>query len=207
MKTYYLSILLITIFFTSSCKKKAQLDPEDFPVIISGEIEYTSDSSITANADIFGNMDDIINFGFVWALDENYLFSDRSSLIEFKSKPSKQNRIEINYDLAYKKSYFLRSFLKTEDQTIYGNLIEFKTDKLKSPWTKMSNFGGSKRFKAVVFTINDYAYLGLGTNDEIEDIFYSDFWLLSPAIQLISGPTATTAFQWRCLEAPPQGRC
>jgi len=58
---------------------------------------------------------------------------------------------------------------KSDDETI-GN------------WVKKSDFEGMPRGSAVSFAIGDYAYVGLGYNDDNSDEYLKDFWRYNPMI-------------------------
>jgi len=52
-------------------------------------------------------------------------------------------------------------------------------DRYNEVWTQMADFGGESRTQAVVFEIDDTAYVGLGKGADLST-FYDDFWKYDP---------------------------
>lgn len=65
-----------------------------------------------------------------------------------------------------------------------GTTITYKDyweyDPGTNTWTQIADFGGGYRYHSTAFTIEDYAYVGLGEDED--DIYYNDFWKYIPLI-------------------------
>ncbi|MFT4601223.1 MAG: N-acetylneuraminic acid mutarotase [Arenicella sp.] len=70
---------------------------------------------------------------------------------------------------------------------LFNDLWQY--DRYNEVWTQMADFGGEARTQAVVFEIDDTAYVGLGKGADLST-FYDDFWKYNPTLNSWSEITA-----------------
>jgi len=133
-------LIIVSVFITllafASCKEKFEIEKQDFPIITTNEVEIISDTGIvvTATIDQQGN-NQIIEYGFLWDQSEYFLLSSSGiSHISTKAIVEGNNfEANINYGLKNEQTYFIRAYCKTENDTIYGNIVNFKSKGSKPP--------------------------------------------------------------------------
>lgn len=139
MKNINFILLLIAAVFVWKCQKDAEIQPKDFPFVITNEVNQIDSTGITFNAEIldFGK-EEIIDFGFIWGYSNNLTF-ENSDFLKVLGNNSKDKAFTYRVNGGLKKNcdYYVRSYLKTRFNKIYGNSIKFKSVSSSSPEIKL----------------------------------------------------------------------
>lgn len=120
--TFYISILLY--FFLIACDKDAEIQPKDYPYVVT-EIPILSNDSILFSAKL-KNMgsEKILKYGFYWS---NYHFPITLINNEFYTDPIDNGTF--TYKIADKlvdgNGYFVRAYVETQNYKVCGNEIFF----------------------------------------------------------------------------------
>jgi IPT/TIG domain-containing protein len=115
------------ILISASCTDDG-ISPREYPRLETLEVTNISESGATFNAKIFhpGNQK-ILEYGFVWGwyrYDPD-LGSNRVFLTETLTKEEFSSNITTT--LYKNQNYNVRAFIKTEEYTVYGNSMPFKS--------------------------------------------------------------------------------
>ena len=132
---YIRPILLFPFLaFMISCQWNEQVTPREYPRVrtlsigqineegarVEGEIFYTGSSKIT-------------DYGFVWSRVQSLdlLYSDFVSL--GPTAGTQKFNYRINSGLVSGQTYYVSAYIKSEDHTVYGNVMEFSSEGSKKP--------------------------------------------------------------------------
>ena len=129
MKTINLVSLLVLTILLWRCQPDLEIQPKEFPFVITNDATEINSTGVTFNAEIldFGK-EEIMEYGFLWGNNdintENYEY--------FKILGTKLIDKTFSYNLksGLKKDthYYVRSYLKTSQRAIYGNIIKFNSE-------------------------------------------------------------------------------
>ena len=137
MKLKNLIILFLIITIAISCNKKLELHEEKFPIIITNPITTITDTGIVASCTIKKtSAENIIEYGFIWSDNQNILTLDTSTIAKFSTKQILEDdyfEAAINYDVFTNNKYYLRAYVKTENYTTYGNIVNFIAEGCNQP--------------------------------------------------------------------------
>jgi N-acetylneuraminic acid mutarotase len=122
LRTILLGIILI---FLVSCKKDAETEIKDYPIIETLEVSNINEKGATFNAEFInlGN-ENVKEFGFVYGADEPSFNQYDTILLDSQPEKGKYNQM-INGGLAGNIEYLVKSYVKTSKYTIFGNVKKF----------------------------------------------------------------------------------
>jgi len=66
--------------------------------------------------------------------------------------------------------------------TSYYHEDYWQYDPGSDSWTQIADFGGGKRYHSTAFTIGEFAYIGLGEDDD--DNYFNDYWRYVPGLNI-----------------------
>lgn len=124
--SYLISMLLILVSMTGCKDKSIDIIQPTFETLEVTNISYSSAFS-GVNISSHGN-DLLISFGICWDTDSNPLFTDNSSSNNTFSK----KYVCVMSNLKPETTYYVRSYIRLLNETIYGNEICFTTNKAPS---------------------------------------------------------------------------
>jgi len=145
----------IAICFLCTCQSKEY--PQPFPVITTGEVSNISAASSVFNGSIesLSSNLNIVNYGFVWGPIINPTFETGAEFTFDGAIPVKGAfSAEINYDMTSGVFYYVRSFIRTDKLTIYGNNILFKSKGDAVRWSFLQNSPFFNDYRGVTTTSN-----------------------------------------------------
>ncbi len=121
------------------------------------------------------------NHGFESVTDHGFYWADDDTPQNFA-----QNKISLgattdatmfNYTLTgltpYTEYYFV-AYAQNDSETKFGSVRSFK---MENVWTRIGNFGGSARYSALAFSLNEFGYIAGGNNAAG---YVNDFYRFSP---------------------------
>lgn len=159
MKQSNVCVLIIITSLFISCEKETELD---LPVVFTGEVTNVDQSNATFNARIY-NPDNlpVTESGFVWGLHSG----DENDIIIQNTNDENAYSLKTNYNLLPGKTYYVRAFVESVNNIVYGREVSFKTDSLPinlGKWTKISDHPyTSNKYIATSFTYLDNTYFVL----------------------------------------------
>ena len=117
-------LILITAILINCGKNTISSRP--YPRLNTLNVTSITEQGVIFNAEIFDKEDfEIISYGFVWSESENPTIENYESKIYSENFDSKNFSSVITTRLKAGKKYFVRSFLKTNDFTVYGDNVSF----------------------------------------------------------------------------------
>ena len=132
MKTINLISLLVLSILLWRCQKDLEIQPKEFPFVITNDATQIDSTGVTFNAKIldFGK-EEIIDFGFTWKSQRGeYICSLK------ESGNIKDFSFRISSDLNNGEGVGYRAFVKTRKNTVYANTINFVSKGSKKPVIK-----------------------------------------------------------------------
>lgn len=130
---------------------KHEVTSRNYPRIKTLEVSDISENGAHFNAEIIFRGDfEILHYGFVWSENNNPNLEGSDKVIYSENIQSNIFSATISSTLKEGVSYFVRSFVQTEDYVVYGNNIEFMSlgsnaPKILSFSPKMGTWGDSIR--------------------------------------------------------------
>lgn len=133
-KRFFFIIIIALNFILTTCSKENE-EEREYPRVNTLEVKEISQNGATFEANIYAEgSEGIIDHGFVWGTNDVFLSvenSDRISLGAF-SGIGKYD-VQIQSTLQLEKKYFVRSFVRTLNHTVYGSVVSFISLGSKGP--------------------------------------------------------------------------
>lgn len=163
MKQLKLFIVIISLLSLASCKKEAEIQPKDYPYVITNAPHVNSEGvKLSADLTKSGNLK-ILKYGFVWSEESNPTILD--SKILFDGEPEKSiYSYNLNSGIDVGKIYFVRGFILTDKYEVYGNLKSFNSQGGLPP--KILSFSPAKGYVNTKIMIT-----GANFGNNINDIY------------------------------------
>lgn len=125
-----LNRLIITIIFFSlftSCAEE-ELNQRDYPTLYTLEITDITNSGAIFNAEIrYRGEFKILQYGFIWS-QRDIMTLNTPNIIKYTDDT---REMEFNYEITtglnVNTTYLVRAYIVTEDYTVFGNVMEFRT--------------------------------------------------------------------------------
>ena len=126
-------LFYISLFFFLGCNNDlVEITKKDFPYIILHEISSNSNEGVVISASLYNeNEAPFSEYGLVIDLENTPSYSDRKILLN--NAPGKEFKISINHDLIEGRTYYVRAFIRTSENLIYGNTLSFESEGCLSP--------------------------------------------------------------------------
>ncbi|HCE57531.1 MAG TPA: hypothetical protein DER09_06890 [Prolixibacteraceae bacterium] len=132
MKTINLLPLLLFAVFLWGCQEDAEIQPKDYPFIVTKDATQIDSTGVTFSAEIldFGK-EEIIDFGFIWS-------GERGEYIHSLKETGniKDFNFRLTSDLKDEEVLTYKAFIKTNANTVYANTIDFVSNGSKIPVIK-----------------------------------------------------------------------
>ena len=115
--------LFLSLLIAAACENK--FEKIDYPTIMTLPVTNVSTEGVTFNVDILDmGSQGITEFGFIWS---DYRFPDIDDDIRLLDIPARTGKYSarITSTIEEDKEYFVRSFIKTKDRIVYGNVLKF----------------------------------------------------------------------------------
>lgn len=120
--------LIISSFLLITCTED-EFTGRPYPRLRTLPVTNITPEGATFNAEITFRGDfEIVEYGFLWSEDGNPLTNNSEKQIIKKDIQNSIFSFNITRSLKVNQNYFLRSFLQTNDFTVYGQVIEFVSD-------------------------------------------------------------------------------
>jgi len=106
--------------------EKYDVDSKLFPGLHSHEVSDISENGATFNAEItFRGNFKIISYGFVWSDKSNPKIENSDRIVYYDNILTNKFSAQISTSLKEGKTYYVRSFVETENYRVYGNEVTF----------------------------------------------------------------------------------
>ena len=163
MKLKILIIIFLIITIAISCNKEFELQEENFPIIITNPITIISDTGIVATCTIKKTSDEkIIEYGFIWCKNQDILILDTNNFAKFSTKQILEDdyfEAKINYDVFANNKYYLRAYVKTENYTTYGNIVNFIAEGCNPPIINSISPSSAGIGTSIIITGNYFSFI------------------------------------------------
>ncbi len=117
----YIYILLVFIFFISSCNDVV-IQPKEYPLVITKEVTNIDVNGVTFDAEILiKGTEKIIDFGYI----VNNGVGNGKSVLKLSVFNSNKFKTRVLTDLKANVAYTCRAYVKTEKRLVYGNSVDF----------------------------------------------------------------------------------
>lgn len=124
-----LAILIVLAFAINACDESEDLFKRNYPRVVTGQVKDISVSGATFTASFFLRGDEpITNYGFVWSRDGSGK-SIVGTAINFEGNVNVNFSAELKQTLEKDRFYSVRSFVKTQGHTVYGEERIFSLNK------------------------------------------------------------------------------
>lgn len=126
MRQIRLIILLISITLFSGCYTELEIQPKEYPFVITNSPVISKDG---AGAELFADIlnlgnQDIVEYGFVWSRYPHPTRLDNIKLLETEPKKGIYS-CNVKYIFTFGLNYYIRAYIRTNKSEIYGNEILF----------------------------------------------------------------------------------
>lgn len=169
-----LHIILFLIFAITGCEQEAEIQPKDFPVVISYPVENANSDGVTFSAEIITKAKtNLSDYGFKWGnsgAQFTYSISGEKNTGDFS--------LRVSSDLKNNEVYTYRAYVQTPEFLILGNEVEFLSKGSKTP--VIENFTPKEGFDGTTITITG-SYFSLNPsrnmvkiNDQQTEILYQE---------------------------------
>ena len=103
--------------------RDAEVQPKEYPFLITNEVSDISDSGVTFSAKIIPGTfkDNILACGFLWG-NKGEIDISSSSPVDIKMN---HFSIRVSFDLKENERYICRAYIITTRHTIHGNQVDF----------------------------------------------------------------------------------
>ena len=149
MKTVNFILLLFATVFFWQCQKDAEIQPKDFPFVVTNEATQIDSTGVTFSAEIldFGK-EEITEFGFIWS-------GERGEYIHSLKETGniKDFNFRLTSDLKDEEVLTYKAFIKTKANTVYANTIDFVSNGSKMP--VINDFYPKEGYDSTKITIVD----------------------------------------------------
>lgn len=154
MKNQLLILISTILIVFSGCEKDAEIQPREYPFIITNEVEMIDSTGVTFTASILNiGSEEILDYGFKWKNAES----------EFMYSLKKERKIEdfelrITNDLKKDIQYFCNAYIQTSKNLILGNGVSFMSKGSLPPvindFSPKEGFDGTQ----IIITGSNFSY-------------------------------------------------
>jgi hypothetical protein len=152
MKHHFFPVLLLLMLIFISCEEETTVN---IPAVFTGEVNKvnTDGATLTARISNPGNAS-ITESGFYWGVHEN----EMKNLKLLNNSSEDIFSLKTDKELLPGKTYYVRAFAQTNEQTVWGRTVSFETEERmidRGNWTKV-----------LTTEKNDYSYISSSFNFE-----------------------------------------
>jgi hypothetical protein len=124
-KTLTLTGAGFLLLLLSSCQTEDTVAFE-YPMVMTLEADHITGNSARLNAVITdGPVENILEYGFVWGTTTILNVRDSEKVTAAGSPSASNYYADITFEQDPSEKYFVRSFIKSGELIIYGNLVSF----------------------------------------------------------------------------------
>ena len=124
-KTLILSLTGFLFLAFSTCQSEDTVELE-YPMVMTLAADHITWNSARLNAEITdGSAESISEYGFVWGTSNILNVRDSEKVTTTGSPVALTYSQDITYEQDASQTYFVRSYIKSGELIIYGNLISF----------------------------------------------------------------------------------
>lgn len=130
IKNLIIRILSFYIIIISVSCSEEEMPTREYPILETLEVTNISETGVTFNAKIINSNNlDIIEYGFVWIYNRQNKEPTLESNRIFLTENIKEGDFSANITTTLSKNSFynVKAFVKTEEYTVYGKNIEFRS--------------------------------------------------------------------------------
>jgi N-acetylneuraminic acid mutarotase len=126
MKKFYRFLWVLSlVIFTTACDKE-EITQRDYPRLTTLEVTEIEGKGVRFHAQIkYRGEFEILKYGFVWSTSEAPELNNSEKVIFAQNIEANEFFAEISTTLEEGVLYYVRSFIVTEDYTVYGKEVEF----------------------------------------------------------------------------------
>ena len=152
--------LALMITFSLSCQNEEKISPRDYPRVRTLSINDVNEEGANAKGEIFyAGSSKITDYGFIWSRIQTLdpIYSDFVSL--GTTSGTQEFDYQINSGLVSGQKYYVSAYVKSENHTVYGNVLEFTSEGSKKPeildfYPKEGQVGDTITITGTYFTRN-----------------------------------------------------
>lgn len=123
MKNILFTVLALIVI---GCKEEAKLKPKEYPTLITKEVVDIDNTGATFCAEILDyGTEEIIDCGFIWGETQFPIIDEASKKSVFQNIIPKNYTARINGGLVKDKQYFVRAYILTQNNIVYGKQVSF----------------------------------------------------------------------------------
>lgn len=124
-KTYF-GLILFLLF--QACTEKIEFEPRDFPAVKTIGVTGLSDKGATLQGVPIRMGDSpIIDHGFIWSTNPNVVVSTSDLVSLGTLNKSEMFSAMISTRLAKNELYYFRSYMRSEEAVVFGDVLEFNS--------------------------------------------------------------------------------
>ncbi|MCX6233345.1 MAG: IPT/TIG domain-containing protein [Bacteroidetes bacterium] len=161
MKYSLVFVILSLLFSFMGCKKDAEIQPKQYPYVITKSVTDIDSSGATFEAEILDyGQEEITDFGFIWSdTKTNYQYSlfNKGSLDNFK--------VRISADLEQGITYSCRAYIKTIRNLVLGNKVIFLS--LGSESIMIGDFNPKEGFDGTLIKLTGKYFSQISANNKV----------------------------------------
>jgi hypothetical protein len=122
-----LPALGMTLFILAAACQEENFVERDYPLIRTGSVDHITTEGARFNASIIeGTRESIKEYGFVWNTNANVLDLQYAERIVVSGSPESEIfSLDITFALDTMKLYYVRSYIRANKLTLYGNMVSF----------------------------------------------------------------------------------
>jgi N-acetylneuraminic acid mutarotase len=129
------SILLVILVIMTTCTKE-EVTPRKYPRVDTKEVTNISGAGATFNGEIIFIPSQVTDHGFLWSPYSDVVFTNSDQVSLGAATGTGTFSSTIDYGLVSGKTYYVRAYAKSQDFSVYGDVMPFKSLGSKAPVLK-----------------------------------------------------------------------
>lgn len=132
-KLKYLPLLFFPYLFLSGCHQE-KIEARSYPRLRTLNVTDVSPEGATFRGEVItmGNSP-VLEYGFVWSLGNSPDLKSSEHVTVKETFSSGKFSCRIDYSLIWDHKYYVRSYVRTQDLVVYGDVVSFVSDGTKLP--------------------------------------------------------------------------
>ena len=133
LRVIHLCLILLIIGLLSSCNKE-EFATKEYPRLNTLKVTGINESGAVFNAEVIsGDLTEIKKYGFLWSFYNDPIFAYADTAIASGKIENGLFSEQISNSLLKDQTYYVRSFVVTDNLIIYGTTLSFKSLGCKAP--------------------------------------------------------------------------